>query len=721
MKTKLIQFLAAIFFIFFALPLFAQNQQLPVTINADQINYLQQERKIVAEGNVSMEYKGVKIFCDKAIYDAEINKAHIIGDVKIVRGDSTAYGQDVIYDFNTLEANIKQVEISEPPIYGSANQVKKEGEEKYLLEDGYVTTCDLEDPHYRLIAKKVVVYPGNKVVARNMILKVGDLPVFYFPYFSQSLKDESFPIEVVPGKNSEWGYYMLTRWRYNLDEQNRGKVIFDWYEKRGLGYGISHKTETKDYGQALFKYYRISDELYKLENRSDLFDEYPDRKSMDDDNFEDDRYKAQFSYDWQATDRLSIKSEFHKFSDQYFMKDFFEREYDIEPEPESYFLTTYSFDNSNLSLFAQKRVNRFFDETEYLPQLEYNFYRQQLGQSKLYFESIDKLGNLRDTTKNVGTTNDAFRIYSENILSYQDRFAWLSVTPYAGAYTAYYSQNKFGDDDIFRIAPTMGIILNTKIYKFFRGSWEFFGQNIDTFRHIITPEIEYNYIHDPTVSNNNLFQFDEEDDLERKENIIFRFKNKLQAKDEERTWDFLYFSPAVEYRIDEEGVGSRFDNVTADLEIYPRENISLNSDAKYEFAREGFTEVNADLTFSSSKTVPIEYEDGIKEEPKYSVSVGHRYLKSDSSQGTLDFTYNLTPKLQFKNYMRYEYSSGDLEKQQYALRVDLHCWWMDIGIDFDRQEEGGKDMMFWLAFRLKAFPDLNVGFEQSFDGAKSSY
>ncbi|MCF7877704.1 MAG: LPS assembly protein LptD [Candidatus Omnitrophica bacterium] len=721
MKIKPIQLSSLFFLIIFSLslPVFAQAQQLPVTINADQINYMQQKRQIVAEGNVTMEYKEVKIFCDKAVYDAEANKAHIIGDVKIIREGSTAYGQDVLYDFNTLEADIEEVKISQPPIYGKANQIKKESENKYVLNRGYVTTCDLEDPHYKLVAKTILIYPGKKVVAKNMVLKVGDFPIFYIPYFSQSLKDESFPVEVIPGKNSHWGYYLLTRWRYNLDEQNKGKVSFDWYQDRGLGTGINHKFESKDYGKALIKYYRIKDDLYKIENRKDLFDQYPERKN--DSNLEDDRYKAQLSYNWQPSNRLSLTSEFHKFSDKYFMKDFFEKEYDIDPDPESYLLATYSFDNSSLSLFAQKRVNRFFNETEYLPQLEYNFFRQKLGKTNFYFESIDKLGNLRDTTADSGETNDAFRIYSENILSYQDRIAWLSITPFAGAYTAYYSRNKFGRSDIFRVAPTMGVTLNTKLYKNLDKSFTFFGQKVDKMRHIITPEVEYTYIHDPTVSNGNLFQFDDEDDIERKENIIFRLKNKLQAKNEERTWDFLYFSPSVEYKINEEGVGSRFDNVKADLEIYPTKNISLNSDAKYTFAQEAFTEVNADLTFSSSQTIPIEYEDEVKDESRYSVSLGHRYLKSDSTQGTLNFTYNLTPKLQFKNYMRYEYRTGDLEKQQYALRVDLHCWWMDIGIDFDRQDEGGKDMIFWLTFRLKAFPDINTGFEQTFDSAKSSY
>jgi lipopolysaccharide assembly outer membrane protein LptD (OstA) len=722
MKIKLLQFFSLICFIFLfvCLPIYAQGQKLPVTINADQINYLQQKGQIIAEGNVTMEYKGTKIYCDKATYDAEVNKAHIIGDVKIERDGSTTFGQDVVYDFNTMKADIEKVKISQPPMYGQADQIKKEGENKYVLNKGYVTTCDLEDPHYKLVAKKVFIYPDDKVVAKNMILKIGNFPVFYIPYFSQSLEDRSFPFEIAQGKSGEWGYYILSRHRYHLNDQNKGKVSLDWYQDRGMGVGINHKLETKNYGKALIKYYTIQDTLYKLENREDLFDEYPEREGEP--NLEDDRYKAQFSYNWQPTDRLSVTSEFHKFSDKYFIKDFFQREYDIEPEPESYLLTTYSFDNSSLSLFAQKRVNRFFDETEYLPQLEYNFFRQKLGKSNFYFESIDKLGNLRDTTADSGETNDAFRIYSENILSYQDRIGWLSINPYAGAYTAYYSRNRFGENDIFRAAPTMGVTLNTKLYKNFDKSFSFFGQKVDKMRHILTPEVEYTYIHDPTVSNNNLFGFDEEDDLERKESIIFRLKNKLQAKNEQRTWDFLYFSPSVEYRINDEGrKGSHFDNAKADLEIYPTENISFNSEAEYDFNQDAFKEINADLNFRSQETIPIEYEDGLEDESRYSVSLGHRYYKGHDSQGTLNFTYNLTPKLQFRNYIRYEYTDGDLERQQYALRFDLHCWWMDIGLDFDRQDEGGKDMTFWLTFRLKAFPDINTGFEQTFDGAKSSY
>jgi hypothetical protein len=42
---------------------------------------------------------------------------------------------------------------------------------------------------------------------------------------------------------------------------------------------------------------------------------------------------------------------------------------------------------------------------------------------------------------------------------------------------------------------------------------------------------------------------------------------------------------------------------------------------------------------------------------------------------------------------------------------------MDLGVDVDED----KNVTFWLVFRLKAFPDVNVGFDHTYDGAKDSY
>ncbi|MCQ9205687.1 MAG: hypothetical protein NG737_05180 [Omnitrophica bacterium] len=701
------------------LTVFCQGRPNPVIIDGDQITYLQEEGKILATGGVKMKYKGVEISCDEVEFDANANIAHINGNVRIKRENITLYGSNIIFNFNTNNAQIQNMRLEDPPIYGEAKNAEKIGNEKYVLNDGYATTCELADPHYRLTTKSITIYPGDRVEARNMVLRVGKIPIFYIPYFSQSLKDKSLPVEFIPGKNSDWGYYLLTYWPYRLGEENKGKIHFGWYEERGLTAGVIHTMESKNFGKALVKYYLLEDELYKADKRNEFLDKYPERAGIPAKFLEDDRYRGQFSYSWNPQPSLSIKGEFHKFSDEFFMKDFFEREYDVEPNPLSYIIINKSFANSSLSLLGQKRVNLFRAETEYLPQLQYEFYRQNIGSSKFYFESNNKIANLNITNVNSRSKDNTVRFHSFNSVSYINRIGWLNFNPFSGAYTTFYSKNKFGDENILRIAPKMGVTLSTKLYKFFNSGWSLFGERIDEARHVITPEVTYSYIHDPTVSSGNLFPFDSDDSLAREEKIIFTLKNKLQVKNEKRTWDFIFFSPSVEYRLKEEGKGSYFDNVKADLEIYPREGLSLTANTKYDVNTRRVAEVNVDITISG-KTKMIENGEEV-EKQKYSLTLGHRYVHSDDTQGTLAFTYQLTPKFQFKNYMRYEYNREDLLEQQYSIRTDLHCWWMDVGVNIDRHQNGGKDLTFWVGFTIKAFPEIHVDFDHGYSGAKGSY
>ena len=699
---------------------FSEADKMPVVIDGDEITYLQQEGKVVAKGNVIVKSGDSELSCQEAVYDADSNIAHIKGDVKITKGKSILYGQDVIYNFNTQNAEMVDIKLKDPPVYGEAETGDKIGQEKYVLKKAYITTCDLEKPHYRLTAKTVTVYPEDKIVARSMVLKVGTTPIFYFPSFVQSLKDKAFKVELIPGKDKEWGLFLLSRWRYNLNSENRGKIHIDTYEDRGYGFGVTHKFESEKFGDALINYYTISDTFYKLESREKLGEMYPGRDNLDPKRLEDDRYKVQFAHQWEPIPKLSITSEFNKFSDQYFMEDFFEREYEISPNTKSYNLIQYGLSNSSLSLRTQARANRFYDETEYLPQLEYNFFKQNLGFTNFYFESDSSTGLLKNRTANTQVYDKTFRAYSHNILSYINKIKWLSINPYVGSYSAFYSRNSFYDYDVWREAPEAGMTMSVKLYKNFNNAnWNVFGEEIDQMRHILRPEISYGYIHDPTVSNSNLVQFDEDDSIVRGESIIFKLENKIQARNKERTWDFIYFSPAVNYTINPEGSFSRFNTISGNFEIYPKDGISLTSNTLFNVLTRRISSFNVDITFRGKEKV-IELGEEVEKE-KYSFSYGHRYARQSSTQGTLELNYQLTPKLKFRGYTRCEYNTGDFQTQQYSIRADLHCWWMDFGLDINKHQLGGKDLGFWVMFTLKAFPDINAGFDQTYKGAKSEY
>lgn len=722
-KTKAIFINIVIFLLPFTV--FSQEKIIPVEINGDEINYSQSQATVLVKGNVNLKYQDVVITCDKATYNVNTNIANVNGNVKIVRDDATVYGENIIYNFSTQNVKMVDMRMISPPIYGHAEDADRDADDKYILKNGYVTTCNLEHPHYKLMAKQIIAYPKVKIIAKNVVMKIGEIPIFYFPYLSFSLKDKSFPFQIIPGKKGDWGYYVLGRWNYRLNDEQRGRLIFDWYQKRGMAGGIVHHTESKKYGEAFFNYYYLDDKLYKIENREKLFDRYPDREDMNPKYLRSKRYKAQFTHDWHITENLYSITEYNKFSDEYFMKDFFEREYDIQPHPLTYNLTTYSFTQSALSVLTQGRVNPFYSETEYLPQLEYDFFQQTLGNTGMYLESKTTSGNLVKKTADTITDYTSNRIYTHNIVSYPKTFGWLYANPYVGNYSVFYSKDLYGDANFWRVALESGMDLSTKLYKVFDVDLNLFGRDIKKIRHIFTPKIKYHYIHPPTVPVSEIIQFDDIDTLQRTETATIALENKWQARNDEQTWDFLYFSPSAEYQINKKekrGVldkkGTFLNLIKADLEIYPTSGVSLNSRAQYDCVVHAFKDATLDVTFSDV------------ENKKYSISVGQRYAReydynvdtaSYSSQTTLDFTYQLTKKLQFKNYTRYEFKTGTFLEQQYAIRQDLHCWWFDFGVDIDKQREGVKDITFWVGFTLKDFPDLHVEFDQTYSGAKSSY
>ncbi len=685
--------------------LYAEEEMLPVDITAEEVSYFQQEGKAIANKNVKITYKDVVLYCDSAEYDAKKHTAYLKGKVKVVRQNSTLYAEEIVYNFSTQEAEAQPIKIESPPLYGKAQGVQKVGEQEYRLRKGYLTTCDLEKPHYRLEAQSIRIYPKIKVVAKNVFLKVGGLPIFYFPYYKHSLKDTSFPLQIVPGKKSDWGYYVLGRWRYYLGERQRGKIHFDWYEERGFAQGISHKFETKNFGQGLINYYFIEDDLYRLNKRQTLFDKYPEREAFESRWLEDDRFKGKLAYSWEIGDNLSIKAEFNKFSDAYFMKDFFFREYEVESHPLSYIYADYRLPSSSLSLLAQKRFNPFFSETEYLPKLEYNLYPQNLGGSNFYFSSQTSIGNLGYRSGYTDEEFDAWRFHTYNLLSYQKNIKWLSLQPYAGIRSTFYSQTPT-EEEACRYSPEVGLNLSTKLYRDIDREINLLGIKVEKFRHILSPIINYQYIFKPNISKNAVYQFDTIDDLSQNEMITLKLENKLKAKVKEKIWDFLYFSPGLEYSLKEEaGSGGYFKKIFARLEAYPKEGFSLNADVDYNCPDRALRELNTDLTLYQ---VP---------ERRYSFSLGHRYLRQESSQTTTSLTYQINPKLQFKNYLRYEYKEREFKEQEYALRLDLHCWWLDLGLNINKE----KDLTFWFAFVLKDFPDIHIGFDHTYRGAKESY
>ena len=733
--------IALIFFLLlFPLAAFCDNPpERPVTIDGDTVEYQQGTGKVFAKGNVKIHFQDIGITCDEADYDAATSLAQLRGHVYmtglsldrgvkpgekgkpakpektnksgktgkagkakgLINGPGIAYGDHATYDFNKKCMVMEKTRIEMKPLYVEAATVVRPDDTKFIFNNAWFTTCDLEKPHYRFAAKHVTVFPKHKIVADNVVFYVFDVPVFYFPCLIMPANDKASPFEASYGTGSEWGTHLLTRWRYHLGDDDRGRVIVDNYQRRGVGLGMTNMLETKDFGELLGTYYHLQDNLYNLKDRPDFFKQYPERVGMNEKYLDGNRYKADLAYNWQASQNFSVVGEFNKYSDEFFTKDFFRREYDAVPAPLSYGLATYSFGRSSLSLLAQDRVNNFYGETEYLPQLSYDAYRQSIASTNFYFLSKTTLGSLDYKTAYTGVKYSTDRAYSRNILSYVQNVGFIKVVPYVGGSATYYSRGlNATDTDLYRGAFEDGVAVSTKFYKPFNFKMNMLGEEIEQMRHVFTPEIDYSFIHTPTIDQSRLFQFDSLDALARTENVTFTLANKLQAKAGAHTWDLLYFAPSVAYNLDHDGKGNRWSTFDSDLEIYPHPNVSLRGNTDYSFLEQRFKTANVDIFYAEPKS------------SKYTIAMGERYSYKDNyPQDTIDFTYQLTPKISLHSYAVYECHLRDFQDLLFNVRTDLHCWWLDTGFEIDSSH----NKIIRVTFTLKAFPDLHFGGNQKYN------
>jgi len=142
----------------------------PIVVNGDHVEYLQEQKKVIGTGNISITYKDIVLTCEKVSVNLQTHDAEAEGNVNITQKDAYFIGDKIIYNFEKRSAVIDYGYINANPFFGRAeNMTKEAGKDEFSLNNGSVTTCDYDKPHYRIQAERVKIYLDDKVEANNII------------------------------------------------------------------------------------------------------------------------------------------------------------------------------------------------------------------------------------------------------------------------------------------------------------------------------------------------------------------------------------------------------------------------------------------------------------------------------------------------------------------------------------------------------------------------
>ena len=671
----------------------------PVVVNGDKVEYLQDKQRVRGTGNVKVTYGDVVLTCEEILVHTDTKLGICKGNVKIVQGKNILTGSSIEYNFANKTGKIVDGRVEAYPLYGRADNVQKISEDEVVLNKGYVTTCDLDKPHYRIEAKEVKVYLDDKVIAKHVVFYLGDLPVMYIPYYIQPIKDTKTKITVIPGYTDEWGYYALGAYRYYLSEQLKGYIRLDYRHKRGVGTGIDYNYSLKELGEGSARFY------YAQEN-NDL--------ALDREGHVDDRWRFQYKHDIDFSENTKGTIEINKLSDKDVVKDFFFRELDDGWSPENYFSIISRHQNYSLEVLGEKRLNDFFTVTERLPETKMRIHSQRLWDTSFYYNSDMSFANFvkRYAVSDNKADEEAVRLDTYNKLSYAAKlFNFLFATPYIATRQTFYSENRYKRRNVLREIYEYGVDFSAKFFRVFGNNIPIL--DINGFRHIITPTIGFRHRHQPTVSPDNLFHFDGIDSLDYENQFDLGLENKLQTKrrrgDKWESVDVarLVIRTGYPFRFNKfkdfgfQGEGD-FSEITCDLEIKPYDWLFAKTNIIFDIV-----DYNIDNSIKSANTdLVCEFED------KFSVGLGHSYENTDNnsaSQFTFETKYKINDDWSIRVYERFDSHASIWEEQEYTVTKDLHCWVADFTCNIKES-----DIALWVIFRIKAFPEVPIGFKRTY-------
>ena len=232
----------------------------PVKMQADYLEYLKDQGLVTARGRVHVKQGSVDLYADAVRYDMNSQEVQANGNVLFQDGEQTVQAQTFVYNLASKKGGAFDIRSSSPPWLYTGKEVSMEPG-KIILRGARFTTCDYPDQqrHYHLRASKIVIRPGKSLVAKNMVLYIGKVPVFYFPIFFRNLRDYRVPFSFDTGKSDYLGRYGLITTNYLFSSVNYGSLYTDYFERKGWGFGTRHEVELNDFSVLSLYGYRVKE------------------------------------------------------------------------------------------------------------------------------------------------------------------------------------------------------------------------------------------------------------------------------------------------------------------------------------------------------------------------------------------------------------------------------------------------------------------------------
>ena len=647
------------------------------------------DKIIVYSGNVEIKFGVYQIYADYVEYDRTKKTVFANGRVSLSTDEMAISGDNLVFNLKTKSGVMYDNDGNMlPAIRFNTKELKFIDENITEFTKMNFTSCAQRVPRWKISCKNGKIIKEKYVEMKSAVLKIKNIPIFYFPYIRFPIKKGGkatgflFPQFGTGGKK---GFYIQNAFFLNIRPNLDLTLFADYFSKAGIGLGEEFRYLFKNMSGNL-KYYRF---FYKDGNEI--------KPEADSDYYLDIRHYNSFDL-FDTKINININTQ----SDPTFLR-LFSNSFDTSLFAN--FQTSFSL-NSKISVFNLS-VNASIRETyytyqessrivKYMPSIKLSMYQKKIWKIPGYFsfktafERVSRSGvSYEDepdyTAEFVSQRINIIPSYTLNLF----KLPWLSTTINLSSYQNFYPKS---------YAPGTKTIVEEPLHLAYNTAdatikgpivYKIFNLPKGRLKHIIEPQINYKY--SSKIDDDELDRLIKVDrfDYPQYSVVGFQLSTRLLYKNDGmdiNPREVLRLTISQKYFFDPE-LASRgrkindeypdFSELASSLRLSFTKNIAMDFSLAYNHYLNKFQRIGATLTLSgvdNPLTGRIGYSSYIS--PFMPVNF---YFNRDLITGAIDLKIPDFP-IQFSTAVSYDITEKVFRYGSAVAKIDLQC--MKLNFEF---------------------------------------
>ena len=723
-----------------------------VRYQGDKIDYRVAGETMTISGNGSVKYQTMELTSSEiSLYFAR-DLVVAKGEPKLSDKDTEVVGDEMTYRIDRGQGLIFQGRSDLETGHYRGERIKRADAQSFFVKEGNFSTCDEESTHFHFRGAKMKIVPGERVVARPVVLYLGHIPVLAIPYAVFPISRGRQSGVLIP--DAELGF-----------DTSRGRFL------RNVGYYWA----PNDYFDSLFwlDYYEEDPRtIYNMKTQYRL-------RYLLSGNFEAsyarqgnelagrrDRWLLRMGHDQTLGERANLKVSANFQSDKDYAGD---RDFgaDVDERVNQTLRSQVSLNKSwsfaSLSVFADRTEN--LDDpgnctqriSQSIPSVNFSLSSFPLGTkpdargrgghwsllSSTYLRSDMRVRSIYSKDWCGETESNQAAGLNVSLSDNRRLFGLLNISPNVAISAAWAHENDEGDENLTGASWSTGVSAGTALYGTFFPNLA----GLEGIRHVVELNASYGYRPElrslddfPSVGGISLssskassvslratqrfhLKWREGEQTKKMENLLvwdtsvshdFLAEEKTPAGQKPKPWSD--FSHSI--RLQPGRSLSSDLSITHDPERWRDDyQLSLRTTLRLQGGGGGGSSTSAEVS-------PVQEGYGGFGDPAAGIHSGpgggeglaalagpwHLTLshvmskaahQSEKSSANLSLGLSATPSWRVEYSIYYDLTGKEVTSQGYSLYRDLHCW----QASFERRESGGRSS-YYFRISVKELPDL---------------